>query len=150
MFTKLCVWVVTAQLVRYTLPWLYRNFVGPFFFGENINFKKYGEWAVVTGGSDGIGKAFAGQLAKKGMNIVLISNAPHDLKAVASRIQQKYKVKVMTINVDFTNGTGVYNTIQQNIKDLDIGVLVNNIGIGYPGKAILTLEIDEITHLKTF
>lgn len=142
MFTELCVWVVIAQFVRYTLPFLYRNFIGPYFFGENFNFRKYGEWAIVTGGSDGIGKAFVGELAKKGMNIVLISNVPHDLETVANRIQKKYKVKTLAINVDFTKGTGVYNGIQQKIKDLDIGVLVNNVGIGYPGKFVPRSKFD--------
>lgn len=134
MFTNFCVWVVIAQLVRYTLPWLYRNFIGPYLFGATFNFKQYGEWAIVTGGSDGIGKAFVGELAKKGMNVVLISNSPHDLESVAQTIQKKYKVKTLTINVDFTKGTGVYNVIQQKIKDLDVGLLVNNVGIGYPGR----------------
>lgn len=37
------------------------------------------------------------------------------------------------IDVDFTKGLGIYDTIQQKIKGLDIGILVNNVGMGYPG-----------------
>lgn len=62
MFGQLCVWIVVAQFIRYVLPWLFRNFIGPYFLGDKINFKKYGEWAVVTGASDGIGKEFAKQV----------------------------------------------------------------------------------------
>lgn len=39
-----------------------------------------GTWAVVTGGSDGIGKQFGIQLAKMGFNIVLISRSLDKLK----------------------------------------------------------------------
>jgi 17beta-estradiol 17-dehydrogenase / very-long-chain 3-oxoacyl-CoA reductase len=31
-----------------------------------IDVKKFGEWALVTGSTDGIGKAFAFELAKRG------------------------------------------------------------------------------------
>lgn len=133
MFGQICVWIVIAQLLRYVVPWLYKNFVGPHFFGDNINLKKYGEWAVVTGASDGIGKEFAKQLAAKGLNVVLISRSLHKLEAVASDIQEKYKRKTLVIDVDFTKGLGIYDTIQQKIKGLDIGILVNNVGVGYPG-----------------
>ncbi|NJO93628.1 MAG: SDR family NAD(P)-dependent oxidoreductase, partial [Hydrococcus sp. RM1_1_31] len=35
--------------------------------------KKYGEWAIITGASSGIGKAFAYDVAKQGMDIILVS-----------------------------------------------------------------------------
>uniref|UniRef100_A0A336KL61 CSON006174 protein n=1 Tax=Culicoides sonorensis TaxID=179676 RepID=A0A336KL61_CULSO len=132
-FGQFCVYVVIAQLLRYAVPWLYTNFIGPHFFGGKINFRKYGEWAIVTGSSDGIGKEFAKQLASKGMNVVLISRSLKKLEAVSNEITKKFKVKTLIIDVDFTKGLGIYDTIQQKIKNLDIGVLVNNVGTGYPG-----------------
>ena len=41
--------------------------------GSSVNVAKLGEWAVVTGSTDGIGKAYANALASKGLNIVLVS-----------------------------------------------------------------------------
>ena len=38
-----------------------------------LDVKKLGDWALVTGSTDGIGKAYAMALAKKGLNIVLVS-----------------------------------------------------------------------------
>ena len=51
------------------LNWFYTIFLRP-----SVNLKKLGSWAVVTGATDGIGKALAKQLARKGLNIVLISS----------------------------------------------------------------------------
>uniref|UniRef100_A0A9L0IKA2 Very-long-chain 3-oxoacyl-CoA reductase n=1 Tax=Equus asinus TaxID=9793 RepID=A0A9L0IKA2_EQUAS len=45
-----------------------------------------GEWAVVTGGTDGIGKSYAEELAKRGMKIVLISRSQDKLDQVSSEI----------------------------------------------------------------
>ncbi len=38
-----------------------------------LDVARLGEWALVTGSTDGIGKAYALALAKKGLNIVLVS-----------------------------------------------------------------------------
>lgn len=62
---------------------------------------KAGEWTVITGATDGIGKAFAELLAKKGLNIFLISRNKDKLQAVASEIEMKYKVKTKIFAADF-------------------------------------------------
>ena len=45
-------------------------------------------FVVITGATDGIGKAYAAQLAGHGMNIVLISRSSEKLQAVAQEIGQ--------------------------------------------------------------
>uniref|UniRef100_A0A8I3W7K3 Very-long-chain 3-oxoacyl-CoA reductase n=1 Tax=Callithrix jacchus TaxID=9483 RepID=A0A8I3W7K3_CALJA len=45
-----------------------------------------GEWAVVTGSTDGIGKSYAEELAKRGMKVVLISRSQDKLDQVSSEI----------------------------------------------------------------
>ena len=72
-----------------------------FTFG-GINLKKYGDWAVVTGCTDGIGKAYAEKLAKKGLNIVLLSRSLDKLNELSSYLTDKYKVKTKVIAADFT------------------------------------------------
>ncbi|KZS14391.1 Estradiol 17-beta-dehydrogenase 12 [Daphnia magna] len=54
--------------------------------GRSINVKKLGSWAVVTGATDGIGRAYAEELARKGLNIVLISRSLFKLQNVAREI----------------------------------------------------------------
>ena len=48
--------------------------------GKNLK-KSYGEWAVVTGATDGIGKAIAFELARKGMSVLLIGRSADKLEA---------------------------------------------------------------------
>ena len=79
------------------------NNVGTFFFGiGSVNLKKHGSWAVVTGCTDGIGKAYAEALAKKGLNIVLISRTLEKLQEQAKFIEEKYNVQTKVIAADFT------------------------------------------------
>ncbi|KAM3927516.1 17-beta-hydroxysteroid dehydrogenase type 3-like [Leptodactylus fuscus] len=90
---------------------------------------KYGRWAVVTGATDGIGKAYALELAKRGLDIVLISRTLEKLKRVAAEIEKASGRKIKYIQADFTNGSNIYHTIQEELKGLEIGVLVNNVGM---------------------
>ncbi|XP_037694649.1 very-long-chain 3-oxoacyl-CoA reductase [Choloepus didactylus] len=89
-----------------------------------------GEWAVVTGSTDGIGKSYAEELAKRGMKVVLISRSQDKLKQVSSEIREKFKVETRTIAVDF-GSEDIYDKIKTDLAGLEIGVLVNNVGMSY-------------------
>ncbi|ELR49480.1 very-long-chain 3-oxoacyl-CoA reductase [Bos mutus] len=91
---------------------------------------RLGEWAVVTGSTDGIGKSYAEKLAKCGMKIVLISRSQDKLNQVSSEIREKFKVETKTIAVDFTL-EDIYDKIKTSLAGLEIGVLVNNVGMSY-------------------
>lgn len=109
--------------------WVFVNFLRP-----AKNLKKYGSWALVTGPTDGIGKGFAFQLARKGLNLVLVGRNPDKLKEVSDSIQAKFdKTQIKTVVVDFSGdlNEGVQR-IKETIEGLDIGVLINNVGVSYP------------------
>ena len=73
------------------------NNVGSFFLGlGKVNFKKYGSWAVVTGCTDGIGKAYTEALAKRGLNIVLISRTLSKLEDQAKELEENANKKCVT------------------------------------------------------
>ncbi|XP_054358471.1 17-beta-hydroxysteroid dehydrogenase type 3 isoform X3 [Pongo pygmaeus] len=48
--------------------------------------RSMGQWAVITGAGDGIGKAYSFELAKRGLNVVLISRTLEKLEAIATEI----------------------------------------------------------------
>lgn len=48
--------------------------------------ERYGDWAAITGASDGIGKEYAKELARQGINVVLIARNEEKLKAVVKEI----------------------------------------------------------------
>ncbi|XP_031117105.1 very-long-chain 3-oxoacyl-CoA reductase 1-like [Ipomoea triloba] len=111
------------------LKWVHVNFLRP---GKNL--KKYGSWALVTGPTDGIGKGFAFQLARKGLNLVLVGRNPEKLKDVSDSIKGKYgKIEIKSVVVDFSGDLddGV-RRIREAIEGIDVGVLINNVGVSYP------------------
>ena len=96
--------------------------------------RKYGKWAVITGATDGIGKAYAFVLAKKGMSLVLISRTEAKLQAVKEEIEAKgyTDVEVKYIVCDYGKFDGPMRTkIAKELEGLEIGVLINNVGMSY-------------------
>ncbi|KAJ8773545.1 hypothetical protein K2173_005791 [Erythroxylum novogranatense] len=121
--------VSLLKFVLVILQWVYVSFLRP---GKNL--KKYGSWALVTGSTDGIGKGFAFQLARKGLNLVLVGRNPDKLKDVSDSIHSKYgKIQIKTVVVDFSGDIdeGIKG-MEETIEGLDVGVLINNVGVSYP------------------
>ena len=103
------------------------------FLRQGKNLKKLGKWAVVTGATDGIGKAYAMALAKKGMSVVLISRTEAKLKEVQGEIIAKgYSGDVTFIVCDYSKFDQTSKAaVKKVIDELEIGVLVNNVGVSY-------------------
>ena len=91
--------------------------------------KKYGPWAVVTGASDGIGRAMAEQLAAQGLNLVLVSRRQSHLDQLASDILAKYSVQIRTMAVDLSSSDGNQKLFAFT-KDLEVGLLCAAAGFG--------------------
>ncbi|KNC70691.1 hypothetical protein SARC_16778 [Sphaeroforma arctica JP610] len=70
------------------------NLVYVYFIRQGNDLKKYGKWAVITGATDGIGKAYAFELAKKGLDIVLVSRTQSKLEEVRREIMTIHDVEV--------------------------------------------------------
>ncbi|XP_072278835.1 inactive hydroxysteroid dehydrogenase-like protein 1 [Pyxicephalus adspersus] len=119
-----------------------QQYVIPCLLSRTKHLRQYGEWAVVTGATSGIGKAYAEELASYGVNIILISRNPEKLKNVSEAITATYGVKTRFVVADFSLGRKVYPDIKEALKDVDVGILVNNAGASndYPQ---FTTEVPE-------
>lgn len=115
-----------CALLRAVAPFLLSKIFGP---------KKLskGSWAVITGATDGIGKAYCTALAKRGLNILLISRTLSRLQDTAKEIEDKFGVETKVVAADFADVStpGFMSPIRQACQDLEVSVLVNNVGQSY-------------------
>ncbi|OXU17842.1 hypothetical protein TSAR_015271 [Trichomalopsis sarcophagae] len=147
---KIAVVVIAAVglriAVRLSLV-LWKKLIAPNL-GLGIDVASQGKWAVVTGATDGLGKAFAQALANKGLDIVLVSRSLPKLEEVAAEIKQTYGVETRVVEADLTEGQAVYNKIGKAIEELEVGVLVNNAGTSYEHPELFTnLEEETIARI---
>lgn len=87
-------------------------------------------YSVVTGASQGLGKAFAFELASLNRNIILISLPNQGLQKVVDSIKKKYNVKIAHFETDFTSNENIINLSQWINNNFYIDILINNAGIG--------------------
>lgn len=123
---KLLVIYIKALLLSVPefLKWLKEVIVGPKL--KNIT----GQLALITGSSNGIGKAIAMQLAKQGCNIAIANRNIVEGKKTAAEIREKFDVKVEAFQVDVSKHEQVEklkNEVEKSMGPVDI--LVNNAGL---------------------
>ena len=94
---------------------------------------RYGEWALVTGASAGIGAEFARALAREGMSCVLTARRADRLQALASELESAFAVKTRVVPIDLGEPGGADRLCDQ-VADLDVGLVVNNAGYGLAGR----------------
>ena len=95
--------------------------------------ERYGEWALVTGASSGIGREFARALAAEQVNCVLTARRADRLEALEAELTRQHGVKVRCVAADLAEPDADAR-IAEAVADLDIAILVNNAGVGYSGR----------------
>ncbi|KAL7057753.1 hypothetical protein AAHC03_016830 [Spirometra sp. Aus1] len=123
--------IAAAYRVFYFFRPFITYFLLRFFLSKRADLKKAGDWAIITGATDGLGKALAHELARDGMNIFLISRSTEKLTKVANEIESLFKVKTQIFTADFTT-TDFYENLRLKIEELSsVSILINNVGISY-------------------
>ncbi|HNV20947.1 MAG TPA: SDR family oxidoreductase [Candidatus Hydrogenedentes bacterium] len=92
--------------------------------------KRYGEWALITGASAGIGKAFAEAIAAQGLNCVLVARRLDRLQELAGELQSRHGVECRCVKEDLADPASAQR-VADAVGDLEVGLLVNNAGFGY-------------------
>ncbi len=101
----------------------------------------YGSWAVIAGGSEGVGAAFARLLADAGINLVLAARKPGPLTDTAEACRAR-GVDIRTVAADLTQD-GVDRIIGA-AADIEVGLLICNAGADTYGKEFLDGDLAEI------
>lgn len=97
----------------------------------NNEFKnKYGNWALITGATSGIGAELSSQIAAKGVNVILVARKEDQLKTHAKDLSERYGIKTKYVSADLATAAGVESVKQ--VKE-DIGLLVLAAGLEVNG-----------------
>ncbi len=108
---------------------------------------RYGPWALVTGASDGIGRAIAKHLAGAGLNLVLAARRREVLDALAAELASAHGVDVRAVAVDLSTPAGM-ETLAQQTDALDVGLFVAAAGFGTSGEFVTSEIANELEMLE--
>ena len=93
---------------------------------------RYGEWALVTGASAGIGAEFARWLARNGVSCALAARRADRLESLAEELRNTWGVETRVVAADLRTPEAA-ERLADAVSDLEIGMLVNNAGFGAAG-----------------
>ncbi|TGZ62009.1 hypothetical protein CRM22_007670 [Opisthorchis felineus] len=123
--------IVSWKVVYPFLRMLFMFTIAKKLYSKRKQLRNAGEWAIVTGAAAGIGQAYARELAKDGLNIMLIDIDEAGLSSMATELEDNFSVKTITFICDFTRAD-IYKFLEAEIDRLpSIACLVNNVGISY-------------------
>jgi uncharacterized protein len=111
--------------------------------------ERYGRWAVVVGGSDGIGLAFAEELARRGLDLVLVARRRPVLDEAAARLRADHGVAVEVLVADAGRRGGL-REIERRTAALEVGLLVVNAALSpvAPFLELSAAEVDAMVDLN--
>ncbi len=96
---------------------------------------RYGPWAVVTGASDGIGRAMAYRLAEAGLNLVLVARRRVELRTLADDLAMRHGGEHLVLEADFGEREAAARVLAAT-QHLDVGLLVAAAGFGTSGNLL--------------
>ena len=108
--------------------------------------QRYGEWAFIAGGSEGIGRSFARRLAQQGVNLVLIARKKDALDDTAEEIRQEYSVQVETHSLDLTT-EDLADRLDAITAGREFGTLIYNAGAVHGASLFLDQPIERALNL---
>ena len=94
-----------------------------------MDLKLQGKTALVTGGSEGIGKGITLALAKEGVDVAICARRKEPLEAAAKEIAKATGRKIVPIPADLRKDADAKSFIEQGHKALGrVDIMVNNAG----------------------
>ena len=102
---------------------------------------RYGPWAVVLGGSAGIGAGAADEAASRGVNVVLVARRAELLEQRCTAIRDNHGVEARALTVDLA-APDAASRVLTGVGDLDVGLMIYN-AAAEPRGFFLELPLDE-------
>ncbi len=116
---------------------------------QRLEFQKhYGPWAVIAGASQGLGAAYADQLAARGINLLLIARRTELLDELAAYLTQQYAIQTQTLTLDLSCPDAA-EQISRKTEGMDIGLLVYNAAFSVVGPFIDRPVDDHLKEIDT-
>lgn len=94
-----------------------------------VSKERYGPWALLVGGSEGIGEHLARKLGAVGVNIVLVARKAEPLAETARKVREETGVEVRTLQLDVAR-EDMLERIREVTDGLEVGLLVHNVSGG--------------------
>ena len=88
-------------------------------------------YTLITGASEGFGKALALECASRKMNLILVALPGTQLKCFADMLRENYAIDAVALEKDLSleeNCIAVYNEVKA--RELQVNMLINNVGLG--------------------
>lgn len=95
--------------------------------------QKYGEWAIVTGASDGIGKDFVYELAKHGFSLILVARRKSILEDIQRDLKERFNSNVEVYSLDLSSEDDT-NKLINSLEGKNVGLAVVAAGFGSIGE----------------
>ena len=96
---------------------------------QNLKLRYAAEWAVVTGGSSGIGRSICHKLARQGLSVVVVAVADALLEETEKELRKAYPaVAIRAVGADLSR-PGYLERVAAATEDIKVQLLFNNAGM---------------------
>jgi short-subunit dehydrogenase len=107
---------------------------------------RYGPWALIAGGSEGIGASYARLIAERGVNVALFARHEEPLDELTAQVRATTGVQVRSAPVDLTSPS-LIEDLAGLVAGIDVGLLVYNAGAVHGASFFVDRPLDDALHL---
>jgi len=136
-------WAAIVSLITYLLPIILVNVLPE----QDLRKKYNAKWALVTGGSSGLGFSLADKCASQGLNVVICALDDSLLKTSHRDLVAKYpklEFRAVGVNLGDQNSTTYMSKIAEATQDIDVQIVFSNAGYLIM-KAFYKTDLNQVT-----
>ena len=93
---------------------------------------KYGPWALIAGGAQGIGEAYSRYAAGQGLNVIVLDVDTSALARIETALSSEFGVECLPVEVDLS-APSMLNSVISAVAEREVGLLIYNAGLADVG-----------------